>query len=538
MSLKVSRYIQSLKGVDGGPFVIRNLFGFVIAASLPMSAASAQENWWYAESDHFRVYSAGGQDAAQDMAVKLERVDQAMRLYTGVAAENAPLPDVAKPTIFQFGETKDIGRLIGQENVAGFFIPRAGNSVAFVPLEQGRETKRYSGPGTRDTFDFYDYDIAPDKVLFHEYAHYFMFQHSPAAYPAWYIEGLAELFGQLKLEDDGFALGEVPPHRQGEIAGVNIDLDEIFQRDDRNARSLSYPYYGHGWLLTSYLSFHPERQGQLAQFLRSINAGTPTREAAETAFGDLGNLERELRNYRRERARVMAAKFPVLAAPAVDLRALSAAEAAQMDVMIQSQTGVSRSQAKKVVEDARSLLTKFPDSPSVKRALLEAEFDNMNFQRADELAVALSDTDFALDAHLYRARIAMEYAKKDQSWLATARSHFLAANQIEAKEPNALAGYYLTYRLAGETPPEDALIALEEAYRIAPFDQNIREWLAHLLLLENRQDDALRVLAPIINRPHGGKESKKLRELVNGLEAGEKAALIEELAPSLEEEEA
>lgn len=494
--------------------------------------AKAQD-WHYAESDHFRVYSSGGADAARDMAVKLERLDQAMRLFTGVKSDDEVIPDFAKPTIFQFGETKDIGQLAGVDGVAGFFIPRAGNSVAFVPLTSEKRKRRSNSFGTRDPIEFYDFDIDPQVVLFHEYTHYFMFQHSPAAYPPWYIEGLAELFGTMVLTEKGFAIGEPPEHRMGAIAYVDVEINQIFPKDDRDARRINYPYYAHGWLLTSYLTFAPERTGQLAAFLSAINKGIPSRQAAEQAFGDLKQLQRELNDYREQRARGMTAEFAESFSPDVTIRKLAPDEAARMNVMIRSNAGVTKSKARQVVRDARELLTRFPDSPSVLRAALEAEYDDGNLDRAQEIAQQLLDTDEALDANLYLARIAMQYAKTDPNWLKTAQSHFIAANKIEPAEPNALTGYYLTYRLGKDEPPEDALIALETAYSYAPFDTNIRTLLSHLLLLENRDNSALNVLAPVVYRPHGGKRAGELRKLIEEQSDENRAKLIEELAPSL-----
>ena len=504
--------------------------------SLILPSSLSAQDWWYGESDHFRVYSSGGEDAARKMAVELERVDQAMRLFTGTAVDESPLPENAKPTIFQFGETKDIGKLIGRDGVAGFFIPRAGDSVAFVPLEQGRRSRSRSSLGARTGVDYFDFDIDPAKVLYHEYAHYFMFQHAPAAYPPWYIEGLAELFGSLKLEEKGFSLGEPPEHRKGEISIVDVDTDQIFMPNDWETRGVRYPYYGHGWLLTSYLSFNPERQGQLPKFLRSLNAGVETREAARDAFGDLGVLEKELNKYRRQQARGMQAQFAELAEPAVTLRKLSPAEAARMLLYIESTKGVDQKEAKAVVGKARALAETYPSEPAVLRVLLEAEYDVSNLVRADAIARQLLETDYALDANLYLARIALRHAETDPSWLTAARRHYVAANRIENEHPEALSGYYATFRLAGEEPPEDALLALEVAYQLAPFDQGIRKALAHLFLLEGRDEAALNVLGPILFQPHGGKSARELRELVQKFKDGERQALIDELAPKLKDD--
>ncbi|MXP09065.1 hypothetical protein [Pseudoblastomonas halimionae] len=512
---------------------MRFIASIFAALAAVISLPAAAQDWYYAESDHFRVYSEGGAEAARDMAVKLERLDQAMRLFTGVPLDTGAISQVAKPTLFQFGETKDIGELAGQNGVAGFFIPRAGNSVAFVPLKADTKKRRSRGIGTREGYEFYDYQIDPQKVLFHEYSHYFMFQHKPAAYPPWYIEGLAELFGTMRLTENGFAVGDPPEHRMASLAYVDVDLDEIFLKDDRTARSIRYPYYAHGWLLSSYLTFAPERAGQLAKFLTSINQGMKTREAAEDAFGDLKQLERELNKYRNERARGMSAEFSDSFDPQVELRALKADEVARMKPFIRSVAGVTPKTAKKVLGETQELEQRYPDSVAVMRTALEAEFDAGNYNEAGDIARKLLDTDQALDAHLYLAKIAMKYAEEDPNWLTTAREEFLNANNIEPHEPNALAGYYLTYRLSGEEPPEDALIALETAYSYAPFDQNIRILLAHLLLLENRDASAMNVLAPVIYQPHGGKYAEKIRDLIESTSEGNRQPLIDELAPSL-----
>lgn len=501
-------------------------------------AAAGDEDWWYAESDRFKVYSSGGEDAARDMASKLERLDDAMRMFTGVAALDGPLPEISKVTIFQFGETRDIGKLAGQNGVAGFFIPRAGNSVAFVPLEAGRQSRDRRSVGTREKWDMYDYDLDPEVVLYHEYAHYFMFQHAAAAYPSWYIEGLAELFGTVRLTDKSFAVGDPPKHREGEIAMVDVQLDQMFQSNAKITRVVRYPVYGHGWLVTSYLSFNPDRAGQLATYLSLVNKGKNPPEAAEEAFGDLDVLEKEIDAYRKERARGMEATFASLDAPEIELRRLSAAEAARMSIMIEANAGVTRDQAKKLLVDARSIAERYPDSVPVLRTLLEAEFDAGNYTEASSVADRLIGTDEEVDAQLYKALVAMEFAKDDANWLSTARQHFLAANRLNPLEPNALAGYYLTYAMSeSEEAPEDALIALETAFRYAPFDPRIRMALAHLLLTEERDASAITVLGPVVYTPHGTKRLIEMRELVAKLEAGDREPLIKELAPSLKKKD-
>lgn len=501
-----------------------------ITAATPLSA----EVWAYAESSRFRVYSEGGEESARVMASKLERLDDAMRLFTGTKPATSATSENTKVTIYQFGNSEAIGKLAGMNGVVGFFIPRAGESVAFVPLAADRERPSNSSPGARQGYEFYQNNIDPESVLFHEYAHYFMYQHAPAAYPGWYSEGFAELFGTLKLEPKGFTLGEPAEHRKAEISMVQVDADKMF---DTRARYITFPQYGHGWLAVSYLSFKPERQGQLANYLSALNRGVEGRQAAREAFGDLEQLERELNAYRRQRALGLTAQFASQSEPIVSVRRLSTAEAARMPLRVRAKAGVTREQARGMLAEARRLAIQFPESLPVQLTALEAEVDAGELAEAEERAVAvLAKHPKSVETHLFRGQIAMEHARNDPKWLLIARSHFVSANNIDSAHPQALTGYYLSFQLANETPPENALIALESAFDAAPFDSSIRELLSHLLLVEKRDAQARVVLAPIAYRPHGGAKGRKLRELLAKLEEGERKPLLDELAPSLKKE--
>ncbi len=497
---------------------------------------AAEETWWEAESDRFRVYSAGTKDDATKMVRSLERLDQAMRLFRGLPPDGDELADTAKVTVYQFGKTDDIGDLIGSDSVGGFFIRRAGNSVAFVPLEIDRQRQSSSSPGTRDQVDFYDYRLPPDKVLFHEYAHYFMYQHAAAAYPFWYIEGLAELFATIRLNDSSFDLGDVPEYRRGLIQRFDVDTERMFDPPERPTYLDFGLGYAHGWLATSYLSFNPSRSGQLANYLRLINEGTKSIIAAQTAFGNLKVLEKELNQYRKERVRGLTVSFLDIELPEVEVRRLPEAEAARMPLHIQQNAGVTDLKARRIVAEARKLAAQYPQNIKVLLTATEAEFDANNLAEADATAEKiLSLEPKSITAMLYRARVAMQYAKREKSYLALARKYYLEVNQLNNEHPEALAGYYRTFALSEFNPPENALIALENAYRYAPFDEQIRLDLAHLLLTEDRDEEALVVLGPVINSPHADKKAKEYRELVSKLRSGDRGPLIKALAPKFSE---
>ena len=504
---------------------MRFVIGFL--ASLAVSTSAYAAEWWEAKTDHFIVKSESSQEEARQLAFDLERFDEAMRYMYGTGKDTEATPDSSKLTMYHFGDTNDIGRLAGSRGVAGFFIPRAGQSVAFTPVKEPR--RRSLGTRTDDA------GLSPRVVMFHEYSHYFMFQHANAAYPAWYREGFAEVYGTTELTDQGFKLGAPATHRATVLQYLNTyNVERLLDPPEKMSGEDVAQIYAMGWMLSHYLTFSGERQGQLGEYLKLINGGASSLDAAKGAFGDLGDLNRDLDKYRRGRARGLEIVYPNYTAPKVTTRKMTDAEAAMMTVHIQSTRGVDEDKAEALVAPARSIQAKFPSSAEVQLAVAEVEFDAKNNDLAEVAAKkALQLDDTSARAHIYLARIALRRAEEDNSQFVIAREQYAAANRLDPKNADPLRGYYLTYQLAGETPPEQALIALESAYDLAPFDPSIRTALAHLLLTEGRDTESVALLGPIINDPHANKRAKKLRDLVKKIETGDKSGALEELAPKL-----
>ena len=96
-------------------------------------AAPAQADWHEARSKHFTVYGDMKPDELRGFAQKLERFDAAVREARGV-------PDVqpgasTRVTLFLLRDMRTLRRVYGdtEASVAGFYIPKASGSVAFIP---------------------------------------------------------------------------------------------------------------------------------------------------------------------------------------------------------------------------------------------------------------------------------------------------------------------------------------------------------------------------------------------------------------------
>lgn len=491
-------------------------------------AAPASAEWWEAKTDHFIVDSESSAKDARDFAEKLERYDSALRDLQALGKDEA-LSDSSRVTVFRWGHIGDIASVYGRvdSGVAGFYIPRASGPVAFVPAREYIGTKSL---------------IDAQTVLFHEYAHHFMFRHFAAAYPSWYVEAFAELNSTIQLNDDGsFRLGLPPQARASALlSGPTYSIKKMLLASNRPDFEDVYARYTYGWLLTHYLTFNKNRRGQLQKYLTLINHGTVPAQAAAQAFGDLDALEREVYAYKAKNDYPGAIGRPGKAEmPTVAVRRLGPDEEAIMSVRIRSARGVDRRKAGDVAGDARGAAARFPTSVPVLLALTEAEFDAEHFDAADKAADRVLALDPAsVKAMLYKGRVGLERGKADARQFAAARDWFAKANRTDPRDASALWGYYLSYSQAHVTPPPLAVAGLEQAFEIAPFDSDLRMVLARELLVEKKGGLARQVILPIALSPHESDRAKALNEVAELIDGGKLADALAKLDARMAKEEA
>jgi len=483
--------------------------------------AAANAEWREASSRHFLVYSEGSAQALQLFATKLEKFDKAMRVLLGFPDEDLGAGNrVAVFVVDDMAAVQRLGRARGS-GIAGFYSGRAGGSIAVVP--------RASGSGGRNELD-------PAIILLHEYSHHMMLQSAAAAYPAWFREGFAEFYSTAKFEKDGsIGFGAAANHRAWSLVGMSpLPIELLF---DPSRRKLSREewvatIYGRGWLLTHYLTFDPTRKGQLAAYLRAINAGKGSLEAAQSAFGDLKVLDRELKTYLNRRLiPYLPMKAELLAVQPVAVRTLRPGEQAIMDLWMRSQVGVTKADAAQVARDMRKAAAAWPDDPAVQAALAEAEFDAGNLDSADAAAArAIAADPKNIDGLTYRARIAFERAKAsakgdEAAWKAVRRL-IGQANRADPNHPGPLILYYRSFAAQGIAPTPLAVDGLLQAFALAPQDVGLRMNAARQLLVDGKAAEARRALAPIAFDPHGGTLGEAVAAVIARLDSsGTKAAL-------------
>lgn len=482
---------------------------FVLVAALTMGIFSpASADWQHAQSEHFAIYADTRADDLKRFAELLERYHKAMEVFTGRDV-GTPSPS-NRVTIYMVGSDENLRDLHGsrRSNVAGFYISRAGGSVAFVP--NIRIAKSES-----------DFSLA---VLLHEYAHHFLLSSSRQTVPGWVSEGSAEFFGSTNFASNGnVEIGRPPYYRSNELAHLReVSASELLDPElyeKKHGKGLA-TFYASSWGLFHFLTFAPERKGQLALYLRALAGGMPATQAARSAFGDIDQLDRDLKTYltkRRFKGSILEPRsIPI---GEVSVRELSEATGAIMPVIVQSKRGVDSKQALELLPQAREIAARYPNEAGVLAALAEAEFDAGN----DQPAIAAADAAIAIDPAAKNAYVQKGYAlfriaeaadDRDAAYTA-AMQPFLALNALENDHPLPLIYMYRSYMKRGATPSESARHALERASELAPFDHDLAMEVALMQAAEGKLRIASSVLGPVAANPHGGKRAELARALID-----------------------
>ncbi len=497
--------------------------------ALPSTPALAE--WHRAESDRFVIYSNSRPDDLKEFGQMLERFHAAMALESG---RDIPVPSPSsRLTVYMVGSRDNLSKIYGPggANVGGFYIARAEGSVTFVPnIKIGGQDAGRGTTGTRRNRSSNQGAVSGTlSILLHEYAHHFLIGSSRHAMPRWLSEGAAEYFSAARFNGDGSVdIGLPNNERAYEISqAAQVPLDELLDYELylKNRSSRYDAFYGRSWLLYHYLRFSPNRSGQLAQYWQAVASGEKSIEAAERIFGNLEELSDEVKAYGRKRnmAGMRFASGDVRIG-AVNVEKLSKGHAAMMGVILRSKRGLRESQTQDVLRDSRAIAANYPDDAAVLSALAEAEYDAGN----DAEAIAAADRAIAANRQTKSAYVQKGYAlfrlardaddagKADA--FAKAMKPFEALNALETDHTQPLIYYYRSFTQRGVTPPEGARLALERATQLAPFDKRLAMEVAAMKMAEGDPVIAHYLLAPVAANPHGGRQSRLARAVMQVLE--------------------
>lgn len=484
-----------------------------LALSSVPAIAAPKTGWLEASSQHFVIYSAEDEETLRNFASRLERYDAAMRYLRKL--ENPDLGPANRLVIYVVADATAVQDILGAKgtSILGVYMPRAFRSLAIVP--------RRAGNGGR-------WQLDPETVLLHEYAHHFLYQNYGGAYPGWFTEGYAEFHSTARFEKDGsIKLGWPAAHRSyGLTSNLPMPIETLLTASGREfGPEKSDIFYGRGWLLTHYLTFEPKRAGQLGAYLAALDNSQSSLDAAKSAFGDLNALSRDLNAYLRRRTMTFL-NIPgtAIKQPDIAIRELTKGESAIIELKIRVHRNSSEDVAAKLLPEVQRAAAPFSNHPIVQATLAQAEFQAGNYAAAEAAADrALAAAPQITDALLYKALANMEMAAgasaSDAASWKEIRQWLITANRIDPNDPTPLILFYKSFLREGVAPTANAIIGLNRAYQLAPQDTDLRFTVARQYLLDGKAAEARAALAPLILDPHAGNTAKKAAAIVAGIDA-------------------
>jgi hypothetical protein len=451
-------------------------------------ATTAHAEWREARSNNFVVYSDTSEDQLRAFTAKLEKFHFILRAMHNITRSPPPNP----LHVYLLRNIDAVQRSLGGAGgVAGYSIFNARQPILVGTTVRGGQ---------------YAYDLDPEPILLHEYAHHFMYYYFPATYPTWYSEGFAEFWGQTQIEDnDVVRIGAPAQARFRSFEGNRwMPIERILSaRSYGDARSDVDLIYAEGWLLNRYLFTNRERAGQLANYLSLINHGRSYEDAMHEAFGDdLDGLDSELRHFAGQSSfRILDVPFRRIDVGPIQIRPLRPAEADLVYQDIRLSQTIPAREAGAFADEVRRIAERYPRDPYALRLCAEAE------HLAGRNDAAMADIDRLLAIAPANARGLMLKGVIEAERLRAAGTadaaawsavHALLARAVRAapNDPFILEGYYDGYAAQGVLPPPDVQNALFRALGLAPGDDELRYRVAADFEHRGMIEDAITVIRP------------------------------------------
>lgn len=499
-------------GEDSGMFEkFKGLVGAALLCLAVVFAGPARADWLKAESEHFIVYGNTSESTIRNYTRKVERFDSLLRIWFPPRSEAVK---AAKLTIYLADGRDEMRKIVPSlpANVGGFYT--AGEERIFAVT---------GGSGAEN-----------DHILFHEYAHHFMYQYLPGAYPGWFVEGFAEFFATADLTPNRMRVGLHSPGRMNSLTmGENtwLPMETLLRSRPSDIGARAHFYYAQSWALTHYFLSTNERRAAMGRYLTAVmSGGDPVTSLEPTTGFTPAQLQREVQNYlgrisfRPEQRESPPADVTVTRLPA------SAGELIWLDLRLAR--FVPEPLRAGNLAEAQRTAARHPDDPWAARVLAQAYLDmkqpteaiqvleaSLAIQPDDPLAlrmkaVSLMDLGDAIKA---------DDPDRHRTLFGQARSSLSRAYQLDALDYRLYLSLDRSRRVSDGYPTENDLDTLLLGRALAPQVQTLSILAAQALVHHNDPLSAVSLLTPIANNPHGGEGMTAVRRML--AEARSKAGL-------------
>nr|WP_312294042.1 hypothetical protein [Brevundimonas diminuta] len=461
-----------------------------LAAGTALWATSAQAEWRRAETSSFIIYGEGSENDLRPHAEKLERFDALLRRQFNRPA----LEGARKLPVYLLHTRRDLAEVfpaVAEAKAAGFYSASETDVYAVVNRRSG------------------------DDLLFHEYAHHFMYQNFPGFYPGWFVEGFAEFFmtaqvdNPERVEMGGFNPGRIHTLNQSRWLSVE-DLLSKRPRDFTN-REQRWAFYAQSWLLTHYLLADAERRRGLDAYLTDVGRGVAPTEALRNRLGHTpDSLTAALRTYLRGEMKYV--RFSMTdVQPQVQIQTLPTSADRMLLYSLRSRYPQSPHDAAVLLERTRTDAARYPQDRLALVTLGRAELQ-WGDAAAGEAALASALVVAPEDAEALRLLADARLEASDQQQDPTDRSRLIREAQgYLARALDADPTDYRIYatlararRGAPDYPNANDLETWRLAVAFAPQVMRLRQEAAEALTKGGAEAEAAELLAVVANSPHGG----------------------------------
>ena len=470
-------------------------------ALLALTPASALAEWRRAESPNFIVYSDGSERTLREYTAKLERFDGLMRRALGAG----PQTEIRKLPVYLVNDGRALRVAVPQlpDGIDGYYS--SSDNDTFAILVRGRS----------------------DDILLHEYVHHFMARNGDSRNPGWLSEGFAEYFATATVSESGRATFGLPdPGRQYALQQNRwLPMDELLRAKgslDIEGTTARGMYYAQAWALTHWTLSNADRVRSLAAFQTAVSRGQDPVEAWQATFGmTQAQLTAQLRAYAQGPLRYAELTIQPIA-PTITVSVLSPAADAVLLPMINARApDPSSVDGPALLGTLRSAAGRFPDDPLALVGLAHAE-KLWGDEPAAEAALtrALDLQGDNLDGLLLMATIFEERGDIAPDQADTVSNHRTAQGFLRRAldaDPTDYRVYAALARIrsgAPDYPNDNDLLTWELALQFAPQVMSVRANAAIAMMEGGRYDDAVAILAPLVNDPHGGSGVEWSRNLL------------------------
>jgi len=462
-------------------------------------AVPAHAEWLKAESERFIVYSEGSEASLRRYVQHLDTYDRILHISL---SNSMGEPPPRKLPIYLVGSRAGLVTVrpdLGP-NIVGYYLTDEEDIFAMV---------------IRDS---------DDDTLLHEYAHHFMFQNAAYPYPGWFVEGFAEYYATAEFKSDRVLVGQYNENRASWLQGGTwLDMRHLLSNRPGGRARGSETYYPLAWLLTHWFWGNAERQVQLNAYLVDVGAGTDPVEAMQKATGlDPVGLRRALRRYMSGGIPYKAVVMNFPEAPVTITHLPRSADALLVLGQRVKVMDPEDDDAARVLATVRERAARFPDDDLATLVLAHAEMKLGDLAAGQALATKLLEREPAnVEALQLLATAAIKTARDadapDAGDRAMGQARAFLGRAFRADEGNFRTYMLLTDARRGmpNYPNDNDMATLRFAYTLAPQLSDTVLQLASALIYKGDKDEALSLLRPLANDPHGGGAASAAQSMIN-----------------------